>query len=610
MTQLLFPEAVIGGNLLASSRRIISRDEMNLAEFPLTVLSTRVDPTIKTLEFTDSVFSKNGDSIERKWIITGADKFGLPTASDDEVLLGLMKLTVDSGFKDRKVFFSRYELLKILRWTTEGRSYTRLQRALDRLSGVRIKATNAFYDNESKSHSTRNFGIIDAYEINDGRTIEAKPSFFSWSDVMFKSFQVGFIKKLDLQFYLGLESAVSKRLYRFLDKHFWYKSRLTMNLFVLAHEKIGISRNYQYASSLRQQLDPAFDELIKEGFISSYDYQGKGRGTEITVQSASSSAVSSSRTVSSTGSSNGASSKASGSQREERGARFQKPEVLPMESSELAAMGTHAILGAPLRSESPRRNTLRNLGEGAPGASSANMRPQSSRDEAAVPTNVPAEFDALESSAREALITRGITPQQSTRLVRGRSATSLQRILDIVAYFDRLCSNKSKLVSRSPIGFLYRAVENPEAFILPSEKNAQGAFPFRGPSHGPSHGESPRGDPARAPYVSPENRTSQGMFSAASSAKNSMGRDRLAELQASYLEARRRAVQQMKLDVEPSLLLKITKEVEDALAKLRALISPRRFEETVEHGIEERLVKLFLFPDFDEWIQQQKLGAA
>ena len=75
--------------------RLISRDEMNLAEFPLAVLSTRSDPNVKTLEFQDTVRGKNGEVIDRKWIITGADKFGLPTASDEEVLLGLLKLTVD-----------------------------------------------------------------------------------------------------------------------------------------------------------------------------------------------------------------------------------------------------------------------------------------------------------------------------------------------------------------------------------------------------------------------------------------------------------------------------------------------------------------------------------
>ena len=195
------------------------------------------------------------------------------------MLLGLLKLTADQGLQTRKVHFTRYELLKILRWTTEGRSYTRLQNALDRLSGVRIKATNAFYDNEAKAHSTRNFGIIDAYEINDGR--DTRESFFAWSEVLFKSFQVGFIKKLDLDFYLDLQSAVSKRLYRYLDKHFWYRSRMQISLFTLAHEKIGVSRNYVYASSLKQQIQPALEELKEKGILSNFEFVGKGKSSEV-----------------------------------------------------------------------------------------------------------------------------------------------------------------------------------------------------------------------------------------------------------------------------------------------------------------------------------------
>ncbi|MEX0596754.1 MAG: replication initiator protein A, partial [Candidatus Paceibacterota bacterium] len=256
---------------------------MNLAEFPLTMLSNRVDPKIKTLEFKDTIKNKDGREINREWVITGTDKFGLPTASDDEVLLGLLKLSLEDEFKNKKITFTRYELLKILRWPTEGNIISRLQKALDRLSGVRIKATNAFYDNDAKAHSTKNFGIIDAYEINDGRENRTKPSFFIWSDEIFQSFKSGFIKKLDLNFYLDLNSSISKRLYRFLDKNFWYRSKLKINLFVLCHEKIGISRNFKYASSLKQQLEPAIEELLKVNFISSVEYIGRGAKTEIVL---------------------------------------------------------------------------------------------------------------------------------------------------------------------------------------------------------------------------------------------------------------------------------------------------------------------------------------
>lgn len=459
--------------ILVRAPRLISRDEMNLAEFPLTVLSTRTDPSIKTLEFSDSIRGKNGELVDRKWIITGADKFGLPTASDDEVLLGLLKLSVDKGLKERRVEFTRYEIMKILRWSTEGRNYTRLQKSLDRLTGVRIKATNSFYDNDLKSYSTRNFGLLDAYEINDGRE-SAKPSFFSWSEVLFKSFQVGFIKKLDLDLYLDLKSAVSKRLYRYLDKHFWYKSRICHDLFVLAHEKIGISRNYRYASSIRQQLDPAIKELTERGFLSGCEIIPKGRGADIVFY-----------------------------------------------------------------------------------AGNTNRQTQK-------------EVANSDDSLSDALIARGINPTQVPRLLKDRGEEAIARIKKIIEYFDFLVQSGSTRISKNPAGFLYRAVQEPYLFSLPNEK--------------------------------PQQPTLNLNSSASIKREAKVG----ASLEAEYLVERKRELERLKSNVEPSLIDQIRGDVEKALSKLQGLISESRFLEAVNHGVEEKLASLFALPDYSEWAQVQK----
>jgi len=478
----------------------VSRDEMNLAEFPLTVLSKRADPSVKTLEFSDFVKGKNGDVINRRWIITGADKFGLPTSSDDEVLLGLLKLTADDGLQNRKVHFTRYELLKILRWTTEGRSYTRLQNALDRLSGVRIKATNAFYDNETKLHSTRNFGIIDAYEINDGR--DTRPSFFSWSDVLFKSFQVGFIKKLDLDFFLDLQSAVSKRLYRYLDKHFWYRSRMQVNLFVLAHEKIGISRNYVYASSLRQQLEPALEELRDKGMLSDFEFVGKGRSTEVVLVAA------------------------------------------------------HA----------PKKTLTHN------GTQHGN--PDASLNTCELDTQAHMTDEVI----IQALVHRGIAEKQARRLTAGQGSDILARMRAIIAHFDALVSGNSPLVSRSPTGFLYRAIERPLDFTLPGDKkNKQGAFGF--PS---GEGEKPH-----------EKHRSTNQSKAAK-----------VDLEVAYLTARKKRLDEIMTRPNPDDHASLRADVETALQKLRAHISPQRFAEAVQHGVEQRLLEKSGFPDYDSWVRE------
>jgi plasmid replication initiation protein len=543
----------------------VSRDEMNLAEFPLAMLSTRGDSKTKTLEFKDTVRGKNGEVLNRHWIITGADKFGLPTASDDEVLLGLLKLTVEEGMEDRKIYFTRYELLRILRWTTEGRSYVRLQKALDRLSGVRIKATNAFYDNENKLYNTRNFGVVDAYEINDGRDGDAKSSFFIWSEVLFKSFQAGFIKKLDLDFYLDLNSAVSKRLYRYLDKHFWYKSRVQINLFVLAHEKIGISRNYKYASSIRQQLDPAFEELIDLGFISHVEYQGRGSGAEISIYAGKSTR----RQVSGGTGSTLTSEITVGAKQDDAMA---SASMIPQKMNSISrSKGKHVLdsihdgIEATVVEECSRTRLAQD---------------SDARKHQPLPSSGPAATEFDREQIAEALERRGIAVDQVRKLVMGVPPSAEQKVREIIAHYDELRSTGSARISRSPQGFLFSAVKNWQTFVVPprAKKNAsaQVKLPLA-----PTVIRSQAGKESADNPISPR-----------------------ANMELEYLVARRQEIRHIReVIVERELLTQLTHDVEKALSKIKNQISPTRFREAVEHGVDEKLASLFAIPSFDEWMK-------
>lgn len=386
----------------AKGNYISSRDEMNLAEFPLAILSTRTNPDIKTLEFSDSLTLKNGEIVERKWIITGADKFGLPTSTDDDVLLGLMRLTMDRDFRERKIYFTRYELMKILRWSPEGRSYQRLSKSLDRLSGVRIRASNAFYDNSSKGYQTKNFGIIDAYEINDGRGRKKVSksgetnSFFIWSEALFDSFKSGFIKKLDLDIYFGLRSAVSRRLYRHLDKHFYYRNTIERPLLPFAFEKVGISRNYKYISSLKQQLEPALCELKSIGFISHYEFRGKGETTSIFCAANSGSSLS-------------------------------KSKLFEKEQSTFNTYSKH-------ESTEEKESSVLRL--------------------------------ELYNKLKIQLLERGLNLKQVEKLLLQKSENELIEVQKVVEYYDSLVASSDISTFRNPIGFLYRSVENPTEVLV------------------------------------------------------------------------------------------------------------------------------------------------
>src|SRR4051812_46723148 len=82
-----------------------ARDEMNLAEFPITLLTEHGPRRLKTLEHEDTICDpRTGQFITRKQTVTGSDKYGLPSAKDEDVILGLLLLTKQANnFTDRTV---------------------------------------------------------------------------------------------------------------------------------------------------------------------------------------------------------------------------------------------------------------------------------------------------------------------------------------------------------------------------------------------------------------------------------------------------------------------------------------------------------------------------
>src|SRR6516225_2884085 len=109
----------------AMARKGLGADEMNLAEFPLAVFSRRLDDRRNTAEFEDDIFDEGAKQfVRRRLVISGSDRFGLPTPLDTDVLLVLIQLTKQrTNFETRILAFSRYEVIELLRWNHSGASY-------------------------------------------------------------------------------------------------------------------------------------------------------------------------------------------------------------------------------------------------------------------------------------------------------------------------------------------------------------------------------------------------------------------------------------------------------------------------------------------------------
>lgn len=250
------------------------RDELNLAEFPLCALAHRVRPEQKTLQFQDRIRDGNcGESVTRQLTVSGSDAYGLPTALDDEVLLALIQLTRQRGFADRKVPFTRYQLIALLGWRNETKSYQRIEASLNRWTGVTLHYRNAWWNKARRCWVDQTFHVLDNVWLCHRGSPEIEPvedgslrSAFSWNEVVFRSFQAGNLKAIDFEFYKRLDSAVAKRLFRFLDKRFFRRHRLDFDLRELACEHVGLAHGYDVAS-LKRKLRPALAELEHKGFL-------------------------------------------------------------------------------------------------------------------------------------------------------------------------------------------------------------------------------------------------------------------------------------------------------------------------------------------------------
>lgn len=252
------------------------KDEMNLAEFPLAAIADRVPDDQKTLVFEDQIFdSGRSEMITRRLTITASEKFGLPTSLDDEVILGLIQLSKKSRFSDRKVNFSRYQLIQELGWRHEGRSYERLEKSLKRWLTVTLDYEKAWWDKEAQSWVDESFHILDNLTLYDqerrlrhlrSSSTDAALSSFMWNEVIFRSFKSGNLRTIDMRVFRQLEFAAAKRMYRFLDKRFYHRSRWDFDLTEFACEHIGVSRNYD-TGQLKRRLQPAIEELEGVGFL-------------------------------------------------------------------------------------------------------------------------------------------------------------------------------------------------------------------------------------------------------------------------------------------------------------------------------------------------------
>ena len=257
---------------------LFGRDEMNLVEFPFGPVTANGR---KTYEIEHPVFDRHlKREVNRKLLITGSDAFGLPKPIDDQVLIGMKALTYENKFSSRKVEFSRYHLCRTIGWSTDGRAYRRLEDSFDRIAGTTLKFKDSWYDNSDQEWKSKTFHLIEDVELcskdrlnlarrRSGQNSQQLCSFV-WNETIWKSFDDGYLKKIDMAMFrkisCGRRKEIPLRLYRILDKRFYKTASIRFDLRRLCLGTLGLSESY-CNSEMARVLRRAADWLIQCGYL-------------------------------------------------------------------------------------------------------------------------------------------------------------------------------------------------------------------------------------------------------------------------------------------------------------------------------------------------------
>lgn len=189
-------------------------------------------------------------------------------------------LTYEAGCASPQVEFSRYQLCRTIGWEPDGRAYKRLEESLDRIAATTLKFKDAWWDKGEKEYKSKTFHLITEVEIcsrdqldrkraRTGRS-EQRLCSFTWTEVIWKSFEDGFIKTLDMQLFRriaqGRRREVPLRLFRILDKRFWHAPVARFSLSRLCTGTLGLCPTYS-PSQMMRVLERAAKWLVECGYL-------------------------------------------------------------------------------------------------------------------------------------------------------------------------------------------------------------------------------------------------------------------------------------------------------------------------------------------------------
>jgi hypothetical protein len=264
-----------------------SKYELTLAEFPTFSVSTAKVAALKPRVFEDTINGKDGEPIKRVWTLIPHGTLGFGTPSTHSTLFELLQIWKEDGFSPQYIKFgSVFNVLKRMGKKTGISQYKQIDKNLEILIGITIKAKNAFWDNERKAYVDTTFHIFES--VNHYKEGPSGPamlpfSYIKASDYLFNN---SILKNSLLSLPFGSKffhslTPVEQRLALYLSKVFRSQTINKRELIEFANQ---IPLEVKEPRCIKQRLKLACTGLMKKGFslLAGFDFV-KSSDNKITI---------------------------------------------------------------------------------------------------------------------------------------------------------------------------------------------------------------------------------------------------------------------------------------------------------------------------------------
>ncbi len=227
-------------------------------------------------EYVIPVMLEDGTPAVRRFKYTPSEEYGDTTDFDRDVYRALILLAHrKGGMPDNGVvYFSLYEVRRILELPDNGTSYRKIRDSIIRMQKLLVDAD--VYRKTLRGFKSEYYSVwrvnFEANEDRYGRAVEHH--WVRFDDVVVRSYKEGYVRDLDHDFYFSLGKKHARGLYSEID--LGRGNGLVWEV-PLANLKarLGMAASYRSPSAQRRALEPAHEEMRRKGFLAGVSFPDK-----------------------------------------------------------------------------------------------------------------------------------------------------------------------------------------------------------------------------------------------------------------------------------------------------------------------------------------------